>query len=346
MQVKKQLLQEIREGFARGGFDPNLAIPFIHGLQQIGANLGYDDPSTFAVQALNLIKKESAFNPRAKNTLGYQGLIQFSPNNAKTFGYNPDPLKQLKAIEGYLKSNQRTMNQTFGNKVKNRDLAENGSVLLTSVFTGPSAKSLIDPSASSVKDAYNTTTSDYYKNIRGGVTNLVKSQAPSKPQTGLEKIQNTPQPNGVYLKQPQETPQSIPNNQLTLQEQFQNVNTPPQPPSLNDERVAQVIELLKSQQNDIMGLQNQQKLNQQSQLDQAKLNQQQLKLQQEAELKKKTQETQKALSEQRNNFFASMPIKDDPALPIEAKYNAPAPLFEFPKLNAGAKEISLNQIDM
>jgi hypothetical protein len=354
MKITKKTLQEIRQGFALAGYNPDLATDFIKGVWRIGKNLGYLNPDEFTAQALNLMKLESGFNPKAKNTLGYTGLIQFSPNNAKVFGYNPDPLKQLSSIESYLRSNKRTMEQTFGDGVKNRDKSENGSVLLTSVLTGPSSRSLVDPSASKVTDAYGTDNAKYYKNIRAGINNFKSTglRTANYTEGDYQKDQSrnplrTAEENFVDISNPsqlinasntgnKQSQPAIPNNELTLREQMDTYKAPVNNnansmPSLNDESVANVIKMLQeqqdmlnqqSQQQDMM-IQNNIKAQNQNLL-------QQNKMEQELLLKNKAKEAQMAMDNQRNQLFNNMVLKDDPSIQISAEYRPPK--FEMPEL--------------
>ncbi len=183
-------LKAIQQGFKRGGItDPNAVPQFLEGLLQMGKNLGYSNPVIFREQALNLMKLESGYNPKITNSLGYKGFIQFSPSAQKTYAYDPNSItSQLSAIEKYLRNNQATMYKIHGEEVVNRDKTEDGSLLLTSIFTGPAAKGLKDPIKAGAKDAYGTSVPTYYKNI----TNIPKELREST--LVKEAKENTPQP--------------------------------------------------------------------------------------------------------------------------------------------------------
>ena len=314
MKISKETLAEIRSGFALAGYDPALAHNFVKGILGIGKRLGYSNPDEFAAQTLNLIKLESGFNPKAKNTLGYQGFIQFSPNNAKVHGYDADPIKQLSSIESYLKSNKNTLYKSFGKNTVDRDMSENGSILLTSVLTGPNSRSLVDPSVSQTKDAYGTDNAKYYKNIRAGLNCLKGNDADCVPiqqtetNTQLAQQPSPPQQPPLQLDTSHDV-QDQHDNLLALQEQ----NHPEElKQDLNMDLVSQVIEMM--QKNNVETSNMQQQLQAQTQQADQDYQQQLLASQRQAkelEVQNKSKQLQAQMDQQRQELFKNMPLKDD-----------------------------------
>jgi hypothetical protein len=333
LKIDKKIFNQIQQGFALGGYDPDLAIPFVKKIRKMGTNLGYQNPDEFTSQTLNLMRLECGFNPTAVNTLGYKGLIQFSPRNAQVFGFTPDPIKQLDAVEAYLKSNKRAIEQTHGKAVIDRDASENGSILLTSVFTGPAAASLRDPSAARVSDKYGTSNASYYKNIRSNTKQVTGNPPPIDPTQ--ESVYNN-----LALTSPAGSPQvaDVPESEeySTLQDQFKGFDVAKmqanqqasQPQGPSDSVMEEVIKLMQQQgqTNQQMATQAQDdrlnSFNQQQGLQQQLLDQQ--KQFNEKELARKAEEVQRNIDTQKQTALQAAFKAETPVVPMpQVAYRAP-----------------------
>jgi hypothetical protein len=160
---------EIKSGFQKAGITANdeLVRDFIFIGIDIGKTLKVQHPGKFAAGLMKLMSLESKFNPTITNQLGYKGLIQFSPSNQKIYPPHRDPLKQLsESVRNYLVDNNRNLSEI----VKQADVSDNGARTLTSVFTGPGARGLENPTQSSTSDENGTTVSKYYSNIKQGMS--------------------------------------------------------------------------------------------------------------------------------------------------------------------------------
>ncbi|MDX1919625.1 MAG: hypothetical protein SFU25_02695 [Candidatus Caenarcaniphilales bacterium] len=158
---------KIQRGFQEGGQDTSKVKEFIQEAINIGKQFNYPNPAMFAGGLLKLMELECGFNPVKTNSLGYKGLIQFSPENQRKYNPVADPIQQMRgAVTNYLKDNRNSLNSS----VRAADVQENGKRLLVSVFTGPGSSSLHNPDASKTADAYGTSVSKYASNIEQGQT--------------------------------------------------------------------------------------------------------------------------------------------------------------------------------
>ncbi|HEY9885620.1 MAG TPA: hypothetical protein V6C96_00020 [Vampirovibrionales bacterium] len=107
----------------------------------------------FAYTLLKIIQAKSNFNPQT-NSNGYVGWIQMNPSDAQQYGLNTaiqnkDLVSHAKAVIKYLDRNRQTIYSSSQNKAnsiakgqKAKDLATGGEVVLSSIQTGASSKSL------------------------------------------------------------------------------------------------------------------------------------------------------------------------------------------------------------
>lgn len=188
--INENSIKQLGKAFSKAGYtDPTYPAKFVNGIKSIGSELGFTGKANdiFTAQALATMQHESSFNPdavnpSARNGLQGTGLIQIMRPNPK--GFKKDPIAQLDDIRSYLKKNQKELYKK--DALRERDIKENGAILLSSIFTGPNAKELFNIEKSNISDG-SATLGTYYQKVRDyrpylddrpfAYTNAVKSTA-------------------------------------------------------------------------------------------------------------------------------------------------------------------------